>query len=318
MKKSIYLLLIGAVIIASCNKNSEDPIKDSDNNKNTIGVTTSHEAITAGEEQLFTFSGEINKVEFYSGEPGHVYGHESETPKELEGEVYLSFIARVMNSYEFEQELEAFVSTDFEGEYTLSAISDAIWKPLNDRITYPVTNADGPTGDGNVPNEVNITDLMEHEKPFYIAFRYTCFPRPPAPRNGRQWRVRDYLLTNESSGEINTLSDSETEEWTVLTDGEVEAGREHRFPNEDGRKTIEFRSNQGSTYEGFQTWAISRAYDLYDAIVLVPDEGVTIESPSTSYQHLYAVPGLYEATFVIYSADGEDPLVKKVRVTVLP
>src|SRR5690606_15107763 len=119
-----------------------------------IGVTTSREGIHAGEEQLFAFSGEISKVEFYSGEPGHVYGHKSRTREDLEGEVNISFVARVMNSYEFEHELDAFVSMDFSGEYTLQAVDAATWKPLNDQITYPTISTGGPTNDGNVPNKV--------------------------------------------------------------------------------------------------------------------------------------------------------------------
>lgn len=301
-------------MVISCHKESEDPIEDSDN-EITIGVATSGEAIHAGEEQVFTFSGDINKVEFYSGEPGHVYGHMGKSQKPLEGEFNISFVARVMNGYEFEpHELHAFISNDFTGEYTYEAIQDAHWKPLNDRITFPATNKDGPDGDGKIENKINIADLMEPGKLLYVCFRYTCSPRPPAPRNGRQWRVGSYSLTHELSGEVTTISDYEDAEWTFVTHGEVESGRAAGIVSADG-KALNFLGNQQSTYDGFQTWAISPAHDLY---AIVPDEGVTIESPTDLYKHMYAVPGLYEATFVLHSSDSEEPLVKKVSVTVLP
>ncbi|WP_294080798.1 DUF5017 domain-containing protein [Proteiniphilum sp. UBA5384] len=283
-----------------------------------LSVTTSGDPINAGEEQLFAFAGDISRVEFYSGEPGHVYEYKDRTERELEGDVTMSFMARVMNGYEFPMELDAFVSNNFSGEYTYAAVSAADWTSFSDKITFPLTNADGPAGDGKINNSIKITDLMEQGKTFWVGFRYICPDRPPAPRNSRQWRIGFYTLNHELSGETISLSNYNdadwNSQWTFITEGNVESGRAPSIVTADG-KALNFLGNQTSSYEGFEAWGISNAHDIF---TVDPDEGVTIESPSEKYSHLYAAVGTYEATFVLHGPLGTEPIVKKVNVTVLP
>ncbi|WP_353196201.1 DUF5017 domain-containing protein [Parapedobacter defluvii] len=303
-----YRFLIGFIGILSVSCVKEEVTLPS------FDTQESHVTVHAGDSLQFQFNGDANVVTFYSGEPGHVYIYRERTQKELEGDVSLSFSTRVLNSYELDpRELTVLVSTDFSGNYIYDDVTAADWINISDKFVYPQVETGGLTNAGTI----SIVDLFVPGKPFYIAYRYQTIGRPPAARDGRNWRVEQFSLVNEYAAGSTVLADQTTAGWSAVNQDNVDPGRGVTISS----ARLNFRSNNVRREIGLDVWVVSQPIDLFK---VDPDRGVAIKNMSenqlTSYTHMYDTPGTYEAVFVAANSTiyGEQSVTRTVSVTVEP
>lgn len=331
MKKKSLLFVLAALSLFSC-----ESMEEVDNP--TFDVLKTDIVASVGDTLAFDFKGNADVVTFYSGEFGSVYEYKDRTERSFEGNLKISFTTSVQNSYTidpFPRELDVFISSDFNGNLNYADIvsEDSKWNNISDKFTFPVTSADGtlaavPITESNPEGKLDITELVEIGKSFYIAFRYKAQNRMKVgsnTRNGREWRVDALSLINEQSEGTSVLMSQSSAGWTFVNraDSEIETGRGGSL-NSTGR--ISIKGNQQSTYqedEGVEIWAISNPISTGMAKT-EPDRGVTIKNISRnrleSYTHVYNKPGDYKAVFVAANSSiyGHQAVVREVKVTVNP
>src|SRR5690606_4624796 len=292
-----------------------------------------------GDTLAFDFKGTADVITFYSGEFGNVYEYKDRTERPFEGNLKLSFTTSVQNSYTidpFPRELDVFISSDFNGNLNYADVisESSQWDNISDKFTFPITSADGtlaavPVGAGTPDGKLDITELVEIGKSFYIAFRYKTVNRMATntghTRNGREWRVDALSLINEHPEGTSVLMSQNSAGWQFVNrdDNEIETGRGGSL-NSTGR--ISIRGNQNATYPagaGIEIWAISNPISTGMAKT-EPDRGITIKNISRnrleSYTHVYNKPGDYKAVFVAANSSiyGHQAVVREVKVTVNP
>jgi len=305
----------------------------------TFDVLSTNVVINVGDTLAFDFKGNADIVTFYSGEFGNVYEHKDRIERPFEGNLKISFTTSVQNSYTidpFPRELDVFISSDFNGDLNYANIvsESSKWGNISDEFTFPLTSANGTVNavpiSANAPNgELDITELVEIGKSFYIAFRYKTVNRMATntghTRNAREWRVDALSLINEHSEGSSVLMSQSSAGWQFVNraDSEIETGRGGSL-NSTGR--ISIRGNQQTTYqpgEGIEVWAISNPISTGMAKT-EPDRGVTIKNISRnrleSYTHVYNKPGVYKAVFVAANSNiyGHESVAKEVNVIVNP
>lgn len=331
MKKRNLIVVLALLSFISC-----ESIEDLDNP--TFDVLNKDVVVNVGDTLAFDFKGNADIVTFYSGEFGQVYDYRNRTEREFEGNIKLSFTTSVQNSYiidPFPRELDAFISSDFNGDLNYANIVSASsnWKPINN-LTFPLTSADLtlpaiPVTPTTPDGKLDITNLVEIGKSFYIAFRYKSTNRMATStghvRNAREWRVDALSLINEQPEGASVLMSQSSAGWQFVNraDSEIETGRGGSL-NNSGR--ISIRGNQLTTYqqgESIEIWAISNPISTGMAKI-EPDRGVTIKNISRnrleSHTHIYNKPGVYKAVFVVANSNiyGHQSVVKEVNVTVKP
>ncbi len=331
MKKRSLIIVLAILSLISC-----ESMEEVDNP--TFDVLNTDLVINAGDTLSFDFKGTADVVTFYSGEFGHVYEYKDRTERPFEGNLKISFTTSVQNSYAIEpfpRELDVFISSDFNGnlDYANVISESSKWNNISDRFTFPLTSANGtlaavPITASNPEGKLDITELVEIGKSFYIAFRYKAENRMKVgsnTRNAREWRVDALSLINEQSEGTSVLMSQSSAGWTFVNraDSEIEPGRGGSL-NSTGR--ISIRGNQLSTYqpgEGIEIWAISTPINTGMAKT-EPDRGTTIKNISrnrlASHTHVYNKPGVYKAVFVAANSSiyGHQAVVKEVNVRVNP
>jgi hypothetical protein len=291
------LLILFTVSIISCKKNgSETPSFDVKMEKNVF---------KSGDPVAFTFTGNAESIDFYSGEFGNDYAY-------LDGRVLdvkllsLYFQTRVINGTQKNQ-FSVFVSSDFNGKYDIASIKAATWREITN--SFNIATGSDYVNSGEVDIASSVTDRT---KPLYVAFRYVVQPQT-IEGTQRNWYVRNLLLNATTDLGTNILIDQQTAAWTLVEDGKiVEPGRSFLTPSTG---ILTFRGN--STTEGKATyteaWAISKPVSL-DQVDLGPDKGVPIKGITDNmpavYTHTYSEPGVYQVVFA-----ASNPTFDKGRVT---
>ena len=196
-----------------------------------------------------------------------------ETDTEIQeiGDVNLSFSSRVLNSYELPREIDVFISTDFEGTYTYDKVTAATWVNISDRFDFPLVDTGGdltPSGD------IDISDDLVANVPFFVAFRYKTIGVPPATRMGRNWRVEEFSLTNHFESESRVLADHQSAGWILVENGEVDGGRGGSIQ----QTRLNFLANNVNRDVPIEVWAITKPIavnlDTYTSTYyLDPDNG---------------------------------------------
>lgn len=328
MKKRSLIIVLAILSLISC-----ESMEDLDSP--TFDVLSKDVVINAGDTLAFDFKGNADILTFYSGEFGNVYEHKGRTERPFEGNIKISFETSVQNSYAidpFPREVDVFISSDFNGDLNYANVisESSKWEIISDRFTFPITSTNGtvkavPITTSNPEGKLDITELVEIGKSFYIAFRYKADNKMRVgsnTRNAREWRVDALSLVNEHPEGTSVLMSQSSAGWKFVNraDNEIETGRGGSL-NSTGR--ISIKGNQNTTESGIEIWAISNPINTGMAKT-EPDRGVTIKNISRnrleSYTHVYNKPGVYKAVFVAANSNiyGHQSVVKEVNVTVNP
>lgn len=355
MKTYNYIICIGMLLLASCNK--ELLVSDAPD----FDVTVESASYAVGEEVVFRLSGHADMISFYSGQIGSDYEFRDGRVVELSDQgAVLSFSSAVTGGAQANQ-LSVLVSTNFDGNYeSLASVKTATWTEITNRFSYGTNETFAASGN------IDISDLVVPGSPLYVAFKYLTRPQL---ENGlaRTWMIQSFVLasTYQFNGASLTFSDQALAGFRIVDEDPVNAparsqvttsritllGNVYKDPNDpvfdpdnpiyDPENPIydplspQYDPNAvlpvyvpydpDSPYNDplRENWAVSRAF-YTNSVDLGPDRPVGIRGRRneslTVYQHVYSQPGTYKAYFVASNntIDDEKTLVKEVTVTIVP
>lgn len=186
MKFKYYNMLLGVLLMTSCNKdivtNLETP---------TFDVTTKTSTFKAGQPITFLFSGTAHTISFYSGETLKDYSFKDGRVVNVTGAgATMEFTSSLQVAGTQTNQLTILASTNFNGDYSsVDKVKAATWTDITSRFTL-ATNA---TFVPAVPAPKEISDLIVAGKPIYIAFKYVTLPQAT---NGlaRQWFIQTFAI----------------------------------------------------------------------------------------------------------------------------
>lgn len=312
--RGLFVLLF--FVLAACKK--ETKVEEVD-----FEVSADKVTVKVDEEVHFSFKGSPGLITFYSGETGSAYSNKDVERIATLAQLNVTFessIQVVTNT-----PLKVMFSTDYQeaytdnGEYTYESVAAATWMDITDRFhmgttTYPIFESSGT---------VDIADLVNPDKNFYIAFKYDTPAIPTGTVPLRRWRFRNFKLEAITNyGIYERLAYT-----TVMPAGWKFARREPNFKHISGIGTIvQFIPPASAADEGFrqamQLWAVSKAFQ--PTVNMGIDYGLSIKNYQTSsmsnYKHVYTKPGVYKATFVAANTNIYDSkkVVRELEITVEP
>jgi hypothetical protein len=312
MKNIILAILVLCTTITSCKKMDVD--------EPTLNVTTVNLSIKAGDTATFAFSGYADYINYYSGEPGSVFGRIDSFSRN-DGSPEFQFSSAVSSAgtgITTGNNLSVLISTNFNGIYDNANVSKATWTDITKRVTLATT-----TTVVNSPI-VNVNDLKAGSGPMYLAFRYQT--SNPTLRQ-RQWTISNFAfrtkfpdgkqynhatsLTDAAFTPFNLAGDSAT--WSSGTTL-VHVGLLPNLPVDDD-------------------WVISKPFDLKKYTSIDPTRGssdalgvVNIKNLAltgtvpANFKWRYATPGVYNAVFVSRNANSRNSkeTIKSFTITVNP
>jgi len=193
MKFKYYILFIGVLLMASCNKIIEVDAP-------TFDVTTEATTFKVGEAIKFSFTGgNSHIISFYSGETRKEYDfREGRVIDVKDAGATMAFRSSVQVGTQTNQ-LTFLASTDFNGDYSsLAKVKAATWTDITSQFTWGI--------DGNfvASGSVDISGMMVSGKPIYFAFKYITKPQAT---NGlaRNWFIESFSILSNSVLD-NTIS----------------------------------------------------------------------------------------------------------------
>ncbi len=319
MMRKYSLLYMAFFVLMACQKTEDVTTPD-------FEVQAESVEVKLGEEVKFTFSGNPDFINFYSGERGNnydfIYGRVEET------EIYLSFESqiidnRVPKSTQGDQ-VSVQVSTNYNGKQTIEDVEDgaAGWTDITSEFRMAQLSENNtfvPSG------KVNISPYLEEGKPIYIAFKYTTHPRSTHGVAPNFNRIRNFSLESINNGETSYLA-------THATAGITPPKSLIRSATyQTGRGTLEstyinFYGNASPAQDDVLTtaWVITNPFNIGKKVDFGIDKAISVKTVADvtvkSYSHLYKSPGTYQVVFVAKNANvfGEKSILKRMQITVLP
>lgn len=290
--KNILWLLVCLAFLPACKKDAVDF---------DFNVTTAGSSFKAGQDIVFTFSGNPDNITFYSGEPGTNYANRDRTS--IKGTPKLDFTSLIKNGVQTNA-LALLVSTDFPGIYDSTHVVDAAWTDITDRATLS-------TGVDNTPSgTIDLTDVVVEGNPLYIAFKFTG----QAGSSQKSCVLRTFNVVNYSPDDPPAvLTDINNAGWLAVNLlGAVKWSIAANIVRIDGAT--------GATAPANLDYVITKA--LYPGKVQ-PDIGLALKNMSsllTSYTYHYDTPGTYKVAFVASNMRPHEgrTVVKEMTITVTP
>lgn len=323
MKRIQYymtMLTLTAGLLMSCDRNGVDDIRFS------VKVQNNATTVRAGEPVTFLFEGNAEYIAFFSGESGNNYAN---IDRDSVGISALGMGCTIKQQYtdtEYrgQEIIQAYISTDFNGKYTLDDIRKADWRKITGQgdnlLPVPLTES-SPTDQTS-----GAIDLMDYRnRAFYVAFRYHAPRRTdvPASSGGGRYVVAPRIDVNPLTLQKTTaegesvLWDNPSTEWAFRVVYESSTQTSNYSAN-DGGLLFQPQQNQEHTDDDVTVWMVSRLIRPWE---VEPDRGTAIKSSDaylTSYTHTYANPGEYQVTFIATNANlwNSDRMVKQLTLTV--
>ena len=157
----------------------------------------------------FTFSGDPGNLVFYSGEQGAEYQYRNRYFQPVDSVVTLQFATNFSNGH-IPNTLRVVASNDFKPvyeygnngvlngtAYTAEGVAAATWTDITDRFVLPGNQL----STGAVTNEeADITDLIDHDRPLFIGFRFEADKSRDASLSLGQWAISNFYIRNYSKG----------------------------------------------------------------------------------------------------------------------
>ena len=292
----------------------------------------------AGEPVEFTFAGEAETVEFWSGEIGHDYLY-SETERGGASNVYMQFKS-VKIAGNQPDNLRVRYSSDFSGTMTEEEIMKAKWTDITDRFTIPdEIAAEGNPNSGTAnfakyvdSGSVPVNDCVA-EGPVWFAMFYEIDAYDETEGNSRTvtWICGWKVLRNYDDGSIDTLFDLD-ESTEDAKNVELVTGASY---SGDDKVPGWYTSKSGITevmwhfrfFSHFTPDTERKAYAVMKTPVSVSmssnggkDIPIAVKSSSVpmpqEWSYTYTSAGVYTAVFTVVRLTDEGP-VNEIRQFVI-
>ena len=139
MKKyHLYITLLCLWSLASCTRDNVDDVK--------FDVQIEDETnLRVGTPVTFKFAGNAEYITFFSGEPGNSYDNIQRVEANV-ASMQLNCTVKQQytdNEYRLKEIVHAYISEDFNGDYTIESIQDATWQDVTGQeygqIAVPLT-----------------------------------------------------------------------------------------------------------------------------------------------------------------------------------
>ena len=312
MKRTIIKLMTLGLLV-SCN---------SDYIVNTPEFTVSGPVVVkAGQDAVFTLTGDPDLITFYSGEPGKAYEY-SHQDRIGQVQMQMSFMTTTSSGTPGSpnpSELPLYYSTDFSGIYTEEAVMAATWTEITDRFEMPAD-----TGVSNKASGAqSVDDIFPKDgSPIFLMFSYNIKKYEESLANGRtQWNIKDLNIDGIADSGTRTVYDIKSCGWQFVYGRGME-NNVSQFPELPGSSArILFRLDFRAASD-MQLWAVSGPLQRPESVNLGPDRGTGIKTSAdpalSQFKYTYTRPGEYVATFVAVNANASDrkEKVEQVRIVV--
>lgn len=307
--KNSIVVLFASLIIASCNKVEVDtPVFE---------VQVDSLSYQVGEIVNFKFTGDADQITFYSGEVLNDYNFKDGRVEEILA-LNTSFLTAVRYGLSGGQVdlLSVWVSSNFNGNYTIEDVKAAEWKNNVSKnfILAPRTMDDNASANYVPSGVLDIKSEAEDGKPLYLAFRY----KKDAGGKQRNWFMRNVSVNAVTGLGNHSLFDGST--FNLVYDNSFVASADKNSTITSGG-VITLRSPTSLDPVAAEVWAISPPISIQSSD-LGPDKGVPVKGFTNlkvdDYKHTYTKEGIYTATFVASNSNsyGESKVIKQVTVTV--
>ncbi len=309
--KNSIIIFFTCLGIMSCNKvEVETPVFD---------VKVDSLTYKVGDEVEFKFTGDADQITFYSGESLNDYTYKDGRIEEVLS-INASFSTAIRYGLGNGQKdmLSVWISSDFNGNYTIEDIQNATWKNnVSKNFVLAPSTMDNSDAANYVPSGVlDITSEAEEGKPMYFAFKYR---KDDPTKTQRNWFMRNIVVNAVTNLGNYSLFDGsafkEVYDNNFVTDTE-------RNSSVTSGGVITLRSP--STFDTrplVEVWAISPPISTEDTN-LGPDKGTPIKGfrdlKKDNHSYTYIKEGVYTATFVASNSNlyGESKVVKQITITV--
>lgn len=272
MRTNIFYTIAGCgaliAMVSSCSKEQAPDTK--------LNIQLDKVEYVVGDVVTFKLIGNPDNIVFYSGEIGHNYANKDREHADNDLNVEFKSFVRYPPIF---QNLSFMVSNDFSGVYDKESVEAATWSDASEKFTFSSAADQTPSG---------MVNLKEYAGDKRDAQLYLAFRNRADDTQKNQWIIRSITAdivspegveTNvgamASMGWVNVdLSTAAAAVWTIST-------AQLLSPNKGER----------------DSWVISKAFKMKEAI---PDTGVVIKNISkqvTEYQHTYTKAGTYKVIF---------------------
>lgn len=301
MKNKKVIAFIGAVfLLAACNKVKIAPVSEFD-------VSVNKTTCKVGDSVVFSFTGDPNNINFYSGEPTHIYAYRNR----YAGASAVNNLTFTSNCTATGQtgNLSVLISTNFSGITDSTNIRNASWTDITSRAVLSANTTNTPSG------TINLSDFQTAADSLFVAYRYTSTPSTSASR-ARAWTVGSFVFTNVFPDGTSFTHN------TVSTDARY-GGFQAATLNYDSAKwavggSLTFPQGTIGQTKGDEDWAVSKSFKLFK---MAPDVSVNIKTITqfvSNYVYKYTKAGVYTVVFVASNIDtnGSDSTTRTLTLTV--
>ncbi|WP_276499481.1 DUF5017 domain-containing protein [Pontibacter litorisediminis] len=297
--KHIFIILLAAFALASCEKNLEVDAPDFD-------VQVEKTTYQVGEPVTFTFSGYAGNITFYSGLPGADYNFRERTEVEG-GKPQIDLVTQYGGGGTQGESLRLMVTTDLQA-LTKEGVLAANWTDITDRAAIAPDPTITPSG------TIDLSDLAVSGKPLFFAFKFKGETDPD--RAAGNWIVRDFnaatLLPDGSAIPVTTLQTASWQPFSITNDANAWYSR--------GTPIVDLVIiGGGKNAPESEDWFVTKP--LFFTKV-PPDRGVPLQNIGTNalagHTFVYNQPGTYTVTFLgsNYSVDEHKQTVKQFEIKV--
>lgn len=320
MKKyHLYITLLCLWSLASCTRDNVDDVK--------FDVQIEDETnLRVGTPVTFKFAGNAEYITFFSGEPGNSYDNIQRVEANV-ASMQLNCTVKQQytdNEYRLKEIVHAYISEDFNGDYTIESIQDATWQDVTGQeygqIAVPLTI-------NSATDEISSkVDWSEYKgKPFYLAFQYNAFKRNSVPASDGGGRylmqprvdINPLTLTRTTEDGLEMIWENAITDWAfrIVYENSTQQGN---YQVTDGGLLFQPQKNKEHTDDDVIVWMVSRQLNPQE---VEPDRGTAIKSTEAylpAYSHTYSKPGTYTATFIATNANlwDSEQKIKEITFTI--
>ena len=318
----LYSILLCMLILTACNRDNAEEV--------TFDVSIQDALnLRVGQPITFLFKGNAEFISFYSGEPGNNYAHIQRdsvgiTTMKLECAIDQAYTDR---EYRLNEIIHAYISEDFNGEYTIENIQKAHWENISGQeeglIKVPQTR------EGSSEFVSSTMDMAAFKnKAFYLAFQYNAFKRSNVPSKDNSTQseyvvqprviINPLKLTKTTVEDVETIWSNPVTEWAFRVVYQNSEKQANYSVHADNGLYFQPLAGKEHTDNDVIVWMVSKKICPWET---EPDRGTAIKSANAylpSYSYTYNRPGNYTATFVVTNANLWDSqqVVKEISFTV--
>jgi len=301
--KSKFLILLSVVILVSCeNKIDLTPGLEK------FDVSVEKQTVKVNEEVVFSFQGNPDLISFYSDEDFHQYDFRDGRVIEVDSTMLL--IASSTPTLEGGQadQFSVLVSSNYKDEgQDYDDVTKADWTDITHLFELATTGF-------FVRSEVSISDYIDGNKPFVLAFRYKNNLENGLPK---KWIVNlfEVIARTESLGDLR-IGAMNSASFRII----------EQYPDNPSKSTVSVSqiSLLGADADNgvgpMETWGVSREYSSGNLDV-GPDRAIGIKGTDNDmdiFRYSYTKPGSYDVVFVAKNAnvDQEKEVIKTLEIIV--